>query len=313
MRSAPRVACVLLSLSLLLAACESDKTETSSPPTTGPGDTTDASNAADLGGGSEDGVSQTSDASTPAATPDCAQIDSFDGSCEFPEGTRCDNVGSWAYCECLNGEWACVEAGDSDLGAAGQDAGDVTSDEDSEASDPGPEDVMSSDAGPSDDAGSGSDDVPTFTGSCMTSADCPSGDFCDFPDDDCGVWGNPGVCTALPQFCIDGGPGVCGCSGVYALNGCKVQEAGTDVNVYGGCEPVGGDGFSCGESVCNAFLSYCNVALNDVAGAGQPLFSANCVDATECTGAPSCACITVSAPSFCVVLGGWPFVFSPGG
>lgn len=61
---------------------------------------------------------------------------------------------------------------------------------------------------------------------------CPSGQFCDFPDDLCGD-GEPGVCVVDMHACSDISAPVCVCDGSRASNACYASH---DVDARGGCE-----------------------------------------------------------------------------
>jgi hypothetical protein len=63
---------------------------------------------------------------------------------------------------------------------------------------------------------------------------CPTGFYCDFPDDSCGFADASGTCEPVPLACPDVEMPVCGCDARRYSNACFAHAAGTDV--LGGVE-----------------------------------------------------------------------------
>ena len=148
---------------------------------------------------------------------------------------------------------------------------------------------------------------------CSGPDDCTETYFCDFGSDDCGAWGNGGICTERPQTCVAGGPGACGCGGGSATNGCELNAAGQDVFQYGGCSMDLGDTFLCGEVTCSATTEYCAISMNDVVGPMEPVFYNNCVQLIDECAQGDCSCMLIDEWSTCYDANGYTFVFYPGG
>ena len=90
---------------------------------------------------------------------------------------------------------------------------------------------------------------------CRTQADCLENQYCDFPDDSCGVF-QEGICAGREEICPAGGVGVCGCDGTYRLNECELSGTGVDVFRFGGCSSEEPTTFACGDRLtCDAELS----------------------------------------------------------
>ena len=153
---------------------------------------------------------------------------------------------------------------------------------------------------------------------CRADADCPDAQYCDFPNDDCGVFGGAGTCRERTNDpCPPGGVGACGCNGDQAFNGCDLSNAGTDINRYGGCllELIGAEGFLCGHMNCDAESEYCYIAMNDVAGPNEPDFFARCEPLPAGCEQGDCDCLGLPEfPQFeCYDDNGYSIAFDPGG
>jgi len=264
----------------------SDTTDTTTQPsdttdtTTQPSDTTDA-------------TTQPSDTTDPCP-PD---FEAAEGTPCSPNGTSC-NTGCegctpcWIL-SCEDGVWVAIEA------FPPPNCGDA-----------GPTDTTE----PPNDTGATAD-VDT-TADCSNDSDCEAAQFCDFPYNDCGVWGTTGTCAAKPETCVSGGPGACGCQGQLATNDCELNGAGTDVLQYGGCQIGGESGHRCGEKLCDAASEYCTIGFNDVAGPNEPMFFANCVAIPDGCGpdvTPDCSCVPGQDLGTCYDSTGLIMVFIPGG
>ena len=81
---------------------------------------------------------------------------------------------------------------------------------------------------------------------CADSAVCGSGEYCAFEEGSCGDDGQAGVCTALPDACIEIFQPVCGCDDTTYSNDCAAAMAGVSVASVGECES--------GETVCGGIV-----------------------------------------------------------
>jgi len=152
--------------------------------------------------------------------------------------------------------------------------------------------------------------------SCTSNAECAQGQICTWSDGSCGVWGTKGQCTAQPQECVAGGPGVCGCNGEAFTNDCEAAAAGTDASIYGGCQlDASSSSFICGTTSCDGDQEACHIAQNDVVNDG-PDFYSNCVsldDDCQQDGTTSCECVQLYDFETCSDESGLVMVFYPGG
>jgi hypothetical protein len=117
---------------------------------------------------------------------------------------------------------------------------------------------------------------------------CAAGEFCDFPDDQCGIADGVGVCVKRPDVCdLDLRP-TCACDGKVYDNACSAMVAGTDIASTGAC-PAPSGSFACGAQFCATATQYCHRTNSDV---GDPP-GFQCVDLpAACGSAPGCACLS---------------------
>jgi hypothetical protein len=66
-------------------------------------------------------------------------------------------------------------------------------------------------------------------------ARCPADEFCDYPDDQCGVADGAGACVRLPEVCSRELAPACGCDGKTYENPCIANAAGADILKMGAC------------------------------------------------------------------------------
>lgn len=65
---------------------------------------------------------------------------------------------------------------------------------------------------------------------------CPSRQYCEFPDGSCGGADQSGVCLDQPKDCVSPAPGqVCGCDGKTYSTDCARQAAGIALKHSGPC------------------------------------------------------------------------------
>jgi hypothetical protein len=69
----------------------------------------------------------------------------------------------------------------------------------------------------------------------FSGAVCGPTDYCDYPEDDCGIADATGTCTRPPDFCLPEGEPVCGCDGRDYQTACEAYRAGTDIAALGAC------------------------------------------------------------------------------
>ncbi len=97
-------------------------------------------------------------------------------------------------------------------------------------------------------------------------AQCPAGEYCDFPDDTCGGDDGMGVCRPTPDDCpppAPGSGGVCACDQQRYPSACDAaQDGASDLNVFGSCEAPFGL-FPCGAHFCSLNDQYCERQLGD--------------------------------------------------
>lgn len=59
---------------------------------------------------------------------------------------------------------------------------------------------------------------------------CAFGEYCDYPNDDCGGDDGQGACAPGPGGCPADCPGVCGCDGTFYCNECMAHAPGVDAS-----------------------------------------------------------------------------------
>lgn len=115
---------------------------------------------------------------------------------------------------------------------------------------------------------------------CSLDATCGEKEFCDYPDDSCGVDGATGVCVPYPLECGPS-PWICNCEGEVTT--CMYS----DFSRAGGCE-LAGFQMACGDKVCSIDREICVELTADASGA--PYYA--CYDnwSPPCAGNASCDC-----------------------
>jgi hypothetical protein len=132
-------------------------------------------------------------------------------------------------------------------------------------------------SGPSSESGTGA--------GCMASTDCAAGEYCDFPDDSCGVSGMQGACAPVVEGCSADDRPVCACGDALQDNVCAASAAGLDVAFVGACPLADPLAFRCGFSFCISDEEYC------LAQAGA-MPSAECIPLPPVCVPTDCSCIT---------------------
>lgn len=79
------------------------------------------------------------------------------------------------------------------------------------------------------DAGGGS--CGGFSGAVCS----PDREYCNYPENDCGIADATGTCTIRPELCQPVVSPVCGCDGRDYQNECEAYRAGTDIASIGAC------------------------------------------------------------------------------
>lgn len=95
---------------------------------------------------------------------------------------------------------------------------------------------------------------------CTDNAECPPGYYCEKAPGDCS---GEGVCTPIPEICIDVWAPVCGCDGQTYSNACYAAMAGVNVAYNGECTPG-----ACGDNSDCIFPDYCAKDVGDCDGIG---------------------------------------------
>jgi hypothetical protein len=115
---------------------------------------------------------------------------------------------------------------------------------------------------------------------------CSATEYCDFPDNSCGIADGAGTCKPRPVACpAVVGPPICGCDGKVRSGECPTYVTGSDLSAHGGC-PLDSTRFECGYTQCELATQYCR---REPHRDGAETFS--CLPLPACTGAPSCACL----------------------
>ncbi|MCA9556628.1 MAG: hypothetical protein KC933_41780, partial [Myxococcales bacterium] len=78
------------------------------------------------------------------------------------------------------------------------------------------------------------------------------GQYCDWPDDQCGAADVPGVCQPRPEGCAQVYDPVCGCDGMTYGNACSAAAAGMDAQYAGECRDAGACGLPADSGPCDA-------------------------------------------------------------
>lgn len=128
-------------------------------------------------------------------------------------------------------------------------------------------------------------------GACggFSGAECGANEYCDYPQNTCGVTDETGVCKPRPDACplLFVAEPTCGCDGVVYGSACDATEAGTDLNAAGGCAVTAGS-FKCGYRQCSLNNQYCQSSPSDVTSV-PGTFACNALPA--CPAGTTCDCL----------------------
>lgn len=127
---------------------------------------------------------------------------------------------------------------------------------------------------------------------------CAANEYCDYPDNSCGVADQPGSCKRRPDACpltaeagslevaaLVGRP-VCGCDGKVHPSDCLAYSDGTDLNASGCTVPPGS--FACGYAVCSLQTQYCR---HETKSADADLYTCIALPQSCTAGAAACECL----------------------
>jgi hypothetical protein len=123
----------------------------------------------------------------------------------------------------------------------------------------------------------------------FTGTPCPSGQYCSFPDKQCGGNDSSGTCVPLATNCPPLYAPVCGCDHHVYPTECKANASGADVDDSGGCTPPGGL-FGCGSEFCDVGKEYCRLLITNADD--QPPQVSCWPLPTTCGTTPTCDCLT---------------------
>jgi hypothetical protein len=145
------------------------------------------------------------------------------------------------------------------------------------------------DASSPGDGGDGDGGHPGAVCGGLAHATCGATEFCDYPDNGCGVGDQTGTCKPRPGACplnvaIIATP-TCACDGKIYNGDCDASAHGVDLNAHGTCD-IAATRFACGYAVCDLANQYCRREPH-LGGAAE---SFTCVP-LSCAATPSCACL----------------------
>jgi hypothetical protein len=147
------------------------------------------------------------------------------------------------------------------------------------------------DAGAIDDGGTGDGAPPGAACGGFANRKCAATEYCDYPDNTCGIADQAGRCQPRPDVCPATATAAlvatptCACDGKVYSSECEAFRGGADLNAGGGC-PVPAGKFACGYTQCALATQYCQRQPHT---GGADTFV--CATLPSCPAAPSCDCL----------------------
>jgi hypothetical protein len=133
----------------------------------------------------------------------------------------------------------------------------------------------------------GCDDTPA-TAVCSGPSDCPSGQWCLYPDAECGKGSPAGTCTPVSELTCTASE-VCGCDGKIYSSVCTAAQIGVDTTDATSCTAPAG-AVACGGTYCDGATQLCSDQQTLAGGVCQRTIG--CVPLpSACAASPTCACL----------------------
>lgn len=128
---------------------------------------------------------------------------------------------------------------------------------------------------------------------------CPAGQACQFPLDQCNTPDLAGTCVAVPETCSKQGPPFCGCDGKTYANECELLKAGVRPAKRGACGH--GEGRYGGKPECRTNADCQDTEFCQFEAGACKAPGACEVEPTACTREfkPVCGCDNKTYPNDC--------------
>ena len=127
---------------------------------------------------------------------------------------------------------------------------------------------------------------------CDARNPCAAGQWCVFPDGQCGKGAASGSCNAISDLPCAASP-VCGCDGKVHPTACDAAGAGVDTTDAVNCPAPAGE-VACGGTYCTAATQACREGRAATPTGCQATVACAPIPA-ECSAQPTCACLVSSA------------------
>ena len=98
---------------------------------------------------------------------------------------------------------------------------------------------------------------------------CPAGQACRFPTNQCNTPDLAGTCVPIPATCPKQGPRVCGCDGVTYRNECELLVAGVRPAKKGACGRGAERAASCRSNADCTAIEFCEFRAGTCGGTGR--------------------------------------------